>query len=251
MFKGQVTFQTVFAGMAFETIEVIPPCPNVLKATIESSFDKGILLEVEIADAGTFDAAIKQAQEVAQHITKVLTFKFSVFHQPFRLVKDSLIEEQLSSDGSTKLIHHLQGGMRVGGSTSEWTNLGSKQVIELRNSLQKKLHSGFFYYDLFYFALGLSDPIAKFMALYSIVLSLCSDKQEKVDQFILSQRPSVRTNPPHKSRKSGVQETIYTRLRNQVGHVRPGTTLQTTRSEIEENLSDFMEITKELINQQP
>ena len=48
-------------------------------------------------------------------------------------------------------------------------------------------------------------------------------------------------------RRSGVAETIYTRHRNQVGHARPGTTIENTRSEMEINLKGLIAIAKELI----
>lgn len=180
-----------------------------------------------------------------------MTFEFGLFHQSFRMVEDNLFEEKLLPDGSTKLIHHLRGGDGTGGSISIWIKLGSKQMTDVKKLVEQKHHNRFFYYDLFYFALGLTDPLSKFMALYSILLTLCSDRQEKVDKFVISVEPSVATNPPYRKRKSGVLETIYTRLRNQVGHVRPGTTIEVTRNEMETNLSGLVAITQELIRLQP
>lgn len=120
-------------------------------------------------------------------------------------------------------------------------------MSEIKSVLEEKPRPDCLYPDLFYFALGLTDPLSKFMALYSIVLTLCNDRQEDVDRFVLATQPNVSINSPYKPRKLGTQETLYTRLRNQVGHVRPETTIESTRSEMQENLNGRVEITKKSI----
>ncbi len=201
---------------------------------------------------GSIDAALEKAREVASYLAKVMTFEFGLFHQTFRLVRHSIVEEQLLPDESTKGIHHIiVGGMGDGGSVFIWQKLGSKHLTDLKNMLERKHHPGFLHYDLFYFAIGRTDPLSKFMTLYSIILTLCHDKQENVDKFVLSVQPSVATNLPYRPRRSGLPETVYTRLRNQVGHVRPGTTIEGTISEMEANMSNLVIITKELISRQP
>ena len=178
------------------------------------------------------------------HVAKLLTFEFGVFHQRFRHVGDILVEEQSQPDGSIKTIHHLSDSI----STGCTAYFRAKPSIEkVKSILQEKPRFNCLYYDQFYFALELTDPLSKFMALYNTVLTLCNDRQEDVDRFVLATQPNVVTNSPYKSRKSGTQETLYTRLRNQVGHVRPQTTIEATRIEMSENLNGLVEITKKLI----
>ncbi|UBF24846.1 hypothetical protein K9N68_24785 [Kovacikia minuta CCNUW1] len=250
VFRGPVTFKAAFSGIGFDPIEFFPSYEKVSKAVIESSPNKGTLLKIEITDASTFDEAIRKAKEFALCTAKLLTFKFAVF-QEFQLIEDDLTEEKLLPDGNTAVIHHCIVGVGIGVNTTSWTTLNFRQSVEVKKLLQKTYHFSLFYYDLFYSALGLTDPLAKFMALYSLLLTLCHDKQENVDIFILKVQPTVSTNPPYRARKSGVPETIYTRLRNQIGHVRPGTTVEATREEMEANLGELLKISKALISKQP
>ena len=253
MFKGLVKFQAAFSGIEFEAIEISPSYPDIVKATlasapIPSSPEEGtILLTVDVTGADTFHDAIRKAEEFALHVAKLLTFEFGVFHQRFRHVGESLVEEQSQPDGSTKTIHHLSDGISIGCIAYSWTKPSIERLIEVKSILQEKTRFDCLYYDQFYFSLELTDPLSKFMALYSIVLTLCNDRQEEVDRFVLETQPNVPTNSPYKPRKSGTQETLYTRLRNQVGHVRPETTIEATRSEMQENLNGLVEITKKLI----
>jgi len=89
------------------------------------------------------------------------------------------------------------------------------------------------------------------MSLYNIVLSLSNDSQEDVDMLALNLDKATPTNAPFRPRKSGTNETVYTRLRNQVGHVRKGTTIEGTRAEMDQWISGLIGMAKHLIDQQP
>ncbi|MBW4577537.1 MAG: hypothetical protein KME08_20070 [Aphanothece sp. CMT-3BRIN-NPC111] len=246
--KGQIIFKTAFFGIAFETIEVVAPCTQVSKASIELSPTEGTLLEIEIAGTDTFNEAINKAREVASYFAKVLTFDLGIFHDNFHLVEDRLFGEGLLPDGNTQRVISLRGSGGAGGSITVEQKLGDKQLIELKKLLHNKHLPCFYLYEQFHSALQLTDPMSKFMALYNTILSLCNDNQKDVDKNIMLIQPSVSVNAPYRPRKSGIKKTVYTRLRNQVGHVRPGTTIEATSKEMEANLSSFVRITKELIS---
>lgn len=250
MLKGTITFRAAFPGTEFGPIERVCHQSVISRATIESSPGDGVSLMVEIAGADSIDAALAEAGEVAAQIAKVLTFKLGEFYHEFGLFEHALVEEQPQPDGSTKPLHQLGSSIGLMVKTNACKTLGPQQQAEVKVLLEKIHHHGFLHYDLFRAALGLSDPLSKFMALYNIVLSTCSDNQENVDKFVISIQPKIPTNPPHRPRRSGVQETVYSRLRNQVGHIRPGTTIEGTRAEMEVNLSGLVEVTKELISRQ-
>lgn len=254
IFKGKVFFQADFCGTEFDLIEFSSPLEGVAKATIRASHSEGALLEVEISNADTLKVAMDKAKEVAKYLARVITFEFSIFQQEFRCTSDHLIEDEPSTDGSAQEIKSRLG-LGFGVTSESWITLGKQQMDSLKDSLEKNNHDSFPSYDLFYSALGLTDPIARFMVLYLIVLSLCKEgakeRQEDVDRFVLSIEPQVLTFPPFNPRRSGVQETIYTKLRNQVGHIQPGTTIQSTREEMEKSLDELIKITREIISRQP
>lgn len=244
VFKGGVTFQSPFAGFVFETVEISSSDPQIIRASISASERDGILLTMELDSLATLEDATRKAKEFALYIAKMLSFEFNVFHHNFKWVNDTLIEER--PDGSSEII--AIGGMGFGGETDIVTKLGEKSLSALKNSLQKK-PSNSFPYDQFYYALGLTDAISKFMALYNIVLTLCDDRQENVDRFVLKIQPDIPVNPPYSQRKSGIPETLYTRLRNQIAHVRHGSTIESTGKEMEQILSGLIEVTKKRINE--
>jgi hypothetical protein len=244
VFKGGVTFQSSFAGVVFETVEISSSDPQIIRASISASERDGILLTMKLDHLPTLEDATRKAKEFALYISKMLTFEFNVFHQNFKWVSDTLIEER--PNGSSEIIAVL--GVGLGVEADGVRVLGEKSLSALKDSLRKK-PSNFFIYDQFYYALGLADAISKFMALYNIVLTLCNDRQEDVDGFVLAKHPNVPVRPPHKPRKSGIPETLYTQLRNQIAHTRPGTTIESTGKEMERVLSGLVEVTKKKINE--
>ncbi len=241
--KGGVTFQSAFKGVVFEPVEISSSDPQIIRVSISASEHDGVLLTIELDSLANFEDATRKAKEFASYIAKMLTFEFNVFHQNFKWVSDTLIEER--PDGNSEIIVTL--GIGVGMEIDSVTKLGEKSLSTLKDSLQKK-PSESFPYDQFYYALGLTDAISKFMALYNIVLTLCNDRQEDVDRFVLEIQPDIPAHPPYKSRKSGIHETLYTRLRNQIAHVRPGSTIESTGREMEQILGGLIEVTKKRIN---
>ena len=72
------------------------------------------------------------------------------------------------------------------------------------------------------------------MHLYNLLHMLLGDFQYDVEEFIRQEDPSVLETPapsrPKRTRKPKTgQETIFTRLRNELGHPRPGTNLVKTK----------------------
>ncbi|MBD2463979.1 hypothetical protein H6G89_23535 [Oscillatoria sp. FACHB-1407] len=255
MYKGEIDFRADFSGIEFESIEIVPFSPKVPKITLKSS-EEGISLKIEIANAESSKEVICEAEKTAKHLAKILTFKSGSYHQDFKIVQKNLMQEL--PDGTNRMITYVVG------MTEHLCNVRTSLVIkpdklpQFKSSIQKISQNQSPYYDLFYFALGLQDPIAKFMVLYNIALDLCKrqnsktqeweEKQKYVDEFILSIRPNVPVYS-FQRKDSIISETIYTKLRNQVGHTRPDTNLEETRNEMVTNLNPFISIISELISQ--
>jgi hypothetical protein len=89
-------------------------------------------------------------------------------------------------------------------------------------------------------ALGQMDPTAEFMLLYSVLLLCAGDVQAHVDNVVRRLEPNVvSTRSPKNAAKD---ETVYTKLRNQVGHVRAGVEPFVTLSEIRSVLPTFRDL---------
>lgn len=246
MFKGSVNLSAEGTRIAFPAMDIVSHVTNTGGATVSATAD-AVTLKVEIAKADSVADAIRLGQEVAAHVAKVLTFHFESLFESFRLVDHTLIEEKADSVSKNLLGDSIGLFTKV----DHCLRIGPDKVAAAKEALDQPHHAGYLFYDQFRAALSLGDPLARFMSLYNIVLSLSSDSQEDVDIFALQLDGTTPTNAPYRPRRSGTHETVYTRLRNQVGHVRPGTTIGGTRTEMETWLPGLTRMAKELIARQP
>jgi hypothetical protein len=105
------------------------------------------------------------------------------------------------------------------------------------------------YLRMFRYALKNNDPVDRFMFLYSI-LALLKGNQVRIDSFIrrtsyYNKEENMKSGNPRRN----TDETIFTWLRNQVGHVDQETDISFIRKKIQEKLSDLTEIVKISIQQ--
>lgn len=94
------------------------------------------------------------------------------------------------------------------------------------------------------FACGIAEPIGKYIALYALLLSEGGASQFEVDRLILAFDPSTQQTI---SPKNGKLETIYTRLRNELAHVRLTANVFSTHEEIELHLERFQWLVKSIL----
>jgi hypothetical protein len=101
------------------------------------------------------------------------------------------------------------------------------------------------YLRQFSFANSESDAISRFSFLYNLLLQMSDDGgQPEVDSQILNIAPDCEQTISPKSAK---YETVYTRLRNELGHKRKGVNYSQTKSEIRSKVVEFSEIVKKCI----
>lgn len=101
------------------------------------------------------------------------------------------------------------------------------------------------YLRQFAFANSETDAISRFSFLYNLLLQMSDDGgQPAVDSRILNISPDCEQTI---SPKSGKYETVYTRLRNELGHKREGVNYSQTKSEIRNKVVEFSEIVKKCI----
>ena len=234
-------FHTDFNGVEFQEIDVELACSCFARVWVKSSKDEGGCLKIQLDQLDSDEEALVRAKSLAEHIANVLSFGVSAGHWD----SWTLDSWSRSADGKESVSQNLDLTERV----DHVLALGTANREAIRTLLAQRQYSGLIYYNQFRSAVGLSDTLSRFMAIYGIVLGIVGDTQEKVDEFVLSIEPGVATNPPHRRRASGIPETVYTRLRNQIGHIR-GVTLEATISEMTSNLGGLVAIARILIAQQ-
>jgi hypothetical protein len=107
-------------------------------------------------------------------------------------------------------------------------------ALHLQAKLEQASPDGESRFGLFRAARQSTGPVEEFMHLYNLLLMICNEDQGKVDAFVRREEPGVPQTPsPH---RPGVMETVYTRLRNELGHTRKGVNLQNTKAEMANRL---------------
>lgn len=90
----------------------------------------------------------------------------------------------------------------------------------------------------------LTDPIARFLSLYMVMLHDVGDNQGAVDEAILRIDSTVGQFKKPVGKRF---ETIFTKLRNEIGHKRDGVNILESHRLIRENVDRFEEIVKKHI----
>ncbi|PSJ16087.1 hypothetical protein [Nitrosomonas supralitoralis] len=94
------------------------------------------------------------------------------------------------------------------------------------------------------FSREIQEPIGKFISLYSLLSSRCKDSQVETDKLIKSVEPNVAIDiSPIKKR----QETIFTKLRNELAHNRKDSSVIETHRNIILHLPRFEWIVKVIV----
>jgi len=124
--------------------------------------------------------------------------------------------------------------------------LGEDTCRDLTRRLEQTYIDANQFYSAYRFALNQSDPVARFMFLYNILLQINNDDQKQVDASIRSEVPSIPQSP--RPDRPSVIETAYSRLRNEVGHKRSGTPPEQTRRKIQDNVATFQELVRTAIS---
>ncbi|QNK87767.1 hypothetical protein H7992_21790 [Sporosarcina sp. resist] len=101
------------------------------------------------------------------------------------------------------------------------------------------------YVNLFINVSRINDEIGKFVLFYSI-LSALHGRQISVDDFIKSIEPNVVLRETSRE-NADFDETIYSFLRNQIGHTSEETDTVTLNREIKENIEGLRKIVKEAV----
>lgn len=241
MATGTYEFIVPVAGLRLEQTKVANLHPSVEKIVVETQDDEQMAVIFHLTNVFTEAEANAVTRDVLASIINRLAFELDLSIGEPHLKSFSLPKDASSSSHtvSTSLL-------------ATWNVLAPVVVPDStrRQELAKLLEQPYRRPDLhsaYRFAGSQSDAVTRFMFLYSILLQL-HDYQEQVDNFIRQETPTVSLSPrPDKPR---IVETVYTRLRNQVGHKRAGIPPEQTRTEIEDNVAALQKLVKVAISRE-
>ncbi|MDE2058384.1 MAG: hypothetical protein KGL31_10835 [candidate division NC10 bacterium] len=240
MFKGAVTFVAAIKGngLKFESFEFNPDEASVEKVDIVGQNGEEIRTTVYLSSVASHD----EGRALAAKVTEKALDRMSIRHN-LAIEKARMTEDQFSP------LNSKPGVLEVAAGSVVCVGFAAKLVLgippaELKAELEKPSLPGEDYFGLFRSACQSTGPVEAFMHLYNILLMLRKD-QAGVDAFIITKDPTVPQTP--QPGKPKVTETVYTRLRNELGHHRAGVNLDNTKAEMATRLGGLMSLTAQAI----
>lgn len=204
-----------------------------------------LFIEFSLSNVNSLNEAEGAAQTSLINIIIELSTKYKMYTGNVYLVQYNIIDK-----GGAILVSNLT----VRTPMNDILNVDAKQeLIQSLGGIVKSppTPSGNIAKSLFRVALSNKDVTSKFMLLYLILLYLTQDsrgieKQKYVDKYIIEAigetESEYREGPQLTKDKTGyIKETIYTRLRNEIGHYRNADLVE-TRKEMERTIESLIGI---------
>jgi hypothetical protein len=246
MFDGTVRFfaEIKKTGLTFPAVDVDLQQPNVDHLSLVAPDGKHIEATVHLRSVPSEGEGKRIATEAVESALDRLSIAERVSINNAVLMSSQFVALATQAGGPHVLATvalHLSGSALVERGISAAT---------VTADLEQAAPPGERNFRLFRAALQSASPVEEFMHLYNILLMIFGDRQAAVDAFIVRQDPGV-PQSQHPMKAPGQMETIYTRLRNEFGHQRPGVDLSQTKQEMANRVGNLAELTRTAIAQNP
>jgi hypothetical protein len=251
MFKGTMKYWAEMLGLRFDAVEVELNEPGVEKVVLES-LKAGLTLTVHLACVPSKEEGMATTERAVDRILNRLAFNYLQ-----AIGKPMVVGRWFAPTAPPSEGHQVAsvGFANVRVTAAVAVGVATVNPPQLKAELEQPSPPGEHHYGLFRSAMNSSSQTEKFVHLYNVLLMLFDDKQEDVDVFIVGQEPSVKQTPdppdsPKRKRKKSKtdwKETIYTRLRNEMGHPRMGVNLDETKREMADQVHGLIKLVKRAI----
>lgn len=249
MYQGQVDYTAKIQGIIFEPFEIEGACQSVSRILLEATTEGNLKISFFVFDVESANDACRLTQGIVVDIIDKLSFELGVPISNPQLSGATVIQEIESGKGSNSKIIDVHGidSLTFSCRVAVVKKLSSEPINNIRAFLEEQDVSHLRFFSVFRSALNNDDPVVRFMMLYKILLHKFGDNQREVDQFIRVSEPGVPETP--RPDKPEIMETVYTRLRNEIGHVRPSAVPEQTRNEIAIWVNPLVGLVKKAIEQ--
>lgn len=248
--EGAISYRANLPLIRFAAQTFPPEDKQASAVKIEASED-GKFLHITVFFEGL--TSVEQARSftdaIASQVVNRLTFKLGAF-----------IGNAVCQGGGLTYTYpdgtkHYESAcvaqsITFGIQSNDVVTYGEESTRQLLDVLEKGTIKGEKeYYPMYRSAVATDDAIARYMLLYMILLYIFDDSQNKVDKFIRTQDSGVE----YKDKPKGFngKETVYTRLRNQIGHRRKDTSIEDTRTEMNRHVQGLERLVKVAIEVVP
>jgi len=260
IYKGVAEYSASVAGLQFSNpIEKLPIALGISDLAIEkveitSHVQNGknkIILKFYMVGVENSDDAYNLTKDIADQIFSNLTYSFDAPVWNIFFDGAPISKEIVHADGRRSLaITPMPIIIKSTVTATDTLIPSSDRIEEFVRQIRNSSIDRNYYCSLYRFAFQSIDPISQFMILYGVLPELTKSgiyqSQKQVDDFIRTNEKGVREKP---SRKSKRMETIYTYLRNEIGHPPTGKKVEDIRDEIKTKVSGLSALVKKAILQ--
>lgn len=208
-------------SILFASIEYGVGYPNVLKASMASIDGSEIISTIEldnVLNPRAFEAMAFELHRKA--LMRLECFYGFLAEKPILINKNIICKTQ---SGSCVILAGV--GVVATGTVGSASIIVERQASEIKETLERNNALADIYFELFHQARSSSNEVVEFLGYYQLVSSALDDPEQKViDDFFMEHsnpKPAVTSKPRKNSKLSSTgTETVYTRLRNEIAHVR-------------------------------
>jgi hypothetical protein len=245
MYKGTIQFRARIKGngLSFPELTFSPNEVGVEKVEIASQNGNEITSVVHVTAVPTEEAGRAIASKVNTTALDRLSFLYNI------AIENGEITDSQFTSLNPPPGHHLRAGHATMTATGGVVNaVRGFSADRIKADLEQESPISEQYFGLFRSARLSESPVEEFIHLYNLLLMLIGDLQKPVDDFIMREVPTTQLGPSGNPKaKAGETETIYTRLRNELGHHRKGVNLNTTKADMAKCVGDLATLTKKAI----
>jgi hypothetical protein len=247
MLTGTIEFRTPIRGngLEFQIFSYDPKEPGVVKVEIEGPGGSMIRSIVHLGSVATVGDGRALAARVNTTALDRIAYFYNISIENSKIVSEHLYDPQPG-------LHAVETGDTVSFS-AEVKVIREIPASHLKAQMELASPPGEQNFGLFRSARLSESPVEEFMHLYHILLMFHNDDQKAVDTFIRNEEPAVPVTPSGnpKLANKGVDETVYSRLRNEFAHKRKGVNLDNTKAEMAARLNGLISLARRAIELYP
>ena len=210
----------------------------------EDQFNPEWLMTIHFGPVFSMDQAKEIGNTIKDDILDMLSLTLKTKINELKMVGSGLAP-RIGERGIVHSVLPFSFEIVAHGRTGTW-RLCDNNIREIQDGLLKIIRGKPRYLiRLFRYAINAEDPVIQFLFLYLILYQMC-ENQDEVDRMILGIAPNTPssakpTKKADQKKPKSPTETIFTRLRNEIGHGRE-VDPEVTRREIMIHLDEFKDI---------
>ncbi len=189
---------------------------NNLSGHIEKASLSADGSKITIEFITNFDSEVKALNATHELVKEIERKIFFHWNKEILNIECKKIEMSTSNE-DTKIII-LQDRVNLQSSIQVISSVSNDEIANFSNAIDSNRQETS-YFKLFFDIAKMNDKIGSFIMLYSLLLLVIDSRQRIVDEYILDVYPEIETRETTREDRN-YHETLYTWLRNQLGHLK-------------------------------